>query len=62
MHLIFFHKIGCDIHYGGGARDVKTGSSPLRTRTNDVDSLAAIVKLEKLIMRLKLTFLVIKNS
>jgi hypothetical protein len=59
--LIFFHKIGCEIHYGG-ARDVKTGSSPLRTRTNDVDSLAAIVKLEKLIMRLKLTFLVIKNS
>jgi hypothetical protein len=35
---------------------VKTCSSPLRTRTNDVDSLATIVKLKKLIMRLKLTF------
>jgi hypothetical protein len=40
---------------------VKTCSSPLRMSTNDVDSLVAIVKLKKLIMRLKLTFLVIKN-
>jgi hypothetical protein len=41
---------------------VTTCSSPLRMRTNDVDSLATVVKLKMLIMRLKLTFLVIKNS
>jgi hypothetical protein len=45
-----------------GREMVKTCSSPLRTRTNDIDNLAAIVKLKKLTMCLKLTFLVIKNS